>query len=137
MRGADVTQDGLFTYTTLEAMVPAAHPLRPIREILDRALREMDRTFAAMYADSGRDSIPPEQLLRGLILQARRTGSPRTAAIATSGSRSATRSTNASATACCTSTTTPGPERPTATAKKTAPQPSTSGRSIRSHRRRR
>lgn len=70
MRGADVTQDGLFTYTTLEAMVPAAHPLRPIREILDRALREMDRTFAAMYADSGRDSIPPEQLLRGLILQA-------------------------------------------------------------------
>jgi len=70
MRGADVTQDGLFCYTTLEAMVPPTHPLRPIREILNSALREMDPTFAAMYADSGRDSIAPEQLLRGLILQA-------------------------------------------------------------------
>lgn len=70
MRGADVTQDGLFTYTTLEAMVPPTHPLRAMREILNTALCEMDRTFAAMYAGSGRDSIPPEQLLRGLILQA-------------------------------------------------------------------
>jgi transposase len=70
MRGADVMQDGLFCYTTLDDMVPAQHPLRAIREILNTALREMDRTFAAMYADSGRDSIPPEQLLRGLILQA-------------------------------------------------------------------
>ena len=70
MRGVDVTQDGLFTYTTLEAIVPPMHPLRPISEILNTALREMDRTFAAMYAASGRDSIPPEQLLRGLVLQA-------------------------------------------------------------------
>ena len=70
MRGSDVTQDGLFTYTSLEQMVPQEHPLRPIREILNRALREMDRTFAAMYAGSGRDSIAPEQLLRGLVLQA-------------------------------------------------------------------
>jgi transposase len=65
-----MTQDGLFTYTTLEAMVPPTHPLRPIREILNTALREMDRTFAAMYGHSGRDSIAPEQLLRGLVLQA-------------------------------------------------------------------
>jgi transposase len=70
MRGVDVTQDGLFTYTTLEAVVPPTHPLRPIRDILNAALREMDRTFAAMYAESGRDSIAPEQLLRGLVLQA-------------------------------------------------------------------
>jgi transposase len=70
VRGADVMQDGLFTYTTLDAMVPPTHPLRPIRDILNTALREMDRTFEAMYADSGRDSIPPEQLLRGLVLQA-------------------------------------------------------------------
>lgn len=69
MRGADVMQDGLFCYTTLEAMVPQKHPLRAIREILNTALHEMDGTFAAMYADSGRDSIPPEQLLRGLVLQ--------------------------------------------------------------------
>lgn len=70
MRGADVTQESMFTYLTLTDYVPETHPLRPIREIVNTALREMDRTFAAMYADSGRDSIPPEQLLRGLILQA-------------------------------------------------------------------
>lgn len=69
MRGADVTQDGMFSYLTLEDYVPKDHPLRPIREIVNAALREMDETFAAMYADSGRDSVPPEQLLRGLILQ--------------------------------------------------------------------
>ena len=69
MRGADVTQDSLFSYMTVSKFVPPEHPLRPIRAILNEALREMDETFAAMYADSGRDSIPPEQLLRGLVLQ--------------------------------------------------------------------
>ena len=58
--------DGLFCHTTLDlTMVPQKHPLGAIREILNTALHEMDGTFAAMYADSGRDSIPPEQLLRG------------------------------------------------------------------------
>jgi transposase len=70
MRGADVTQERLFSYVTPEAFVPKAHPLRPIREIVNVALREMDRTFEAMYAPLGRESIPPEQLLRGLLLQA-------------------------------------------------------------------
>lgn len=70
MRGADVTQDGLFAYMTVSEFVPPTHPLRPIQEIVNAALREMDATFEAMYSDSGRDSIPPEQLLRGLILQA-------------------------------------------------------------------
>jgi transposase len=69
MRGADVTQDSMFTYQTLGDYVPAGHPLREIREIVNPALREMGATFEAMYADSGRDSIAPEQLLRGLILQ--------------------------------------------------------------------
>lgn len=69
MRGADVTQERLFSYVTPEAFVPHAHPLRPIREIVNAALREMDGTFAAMYAPGGRESIPPEQLLRGLLLQ--------------------------------------------------------------------
>ena len=69
MRGADVTQESMFSYLTLTDYVPETHPLRAIREIVNAALREMDETFAAMYADSGRDSIPPEQLLRGLILQ--------------------------------------------------------------------
>lgn len=70
MRGADVMQESLFTYMTLNDFVPANHPLRPIREIVNAALTAMDETFDAMYADGGRDSIPPEQLLRGLILQA-------------------------------------------------------------------
>ena len=69
MRGADVTQESMFAYATLGDFVPAEHPLRPIREILNAALREMDETFAAMYSEFGRESIPPEQLLRGLILQ--------------------------------------------------------------------
>jgi transposase len=69
MRGADVTQENMFTYVTLGDLVPAEHPLRPIREILNTALREMDELFAKMYSEFGRESIAPEQLLRGLILQ--------------------------------------------------------------------
>jgi transposase len=69
MRGTDLTQDSLFSYLTLEDYVPRAHPLRSIRVIVNAALREMDEMFAAMYADAGRDSTPPEQLLRGLVLQ--------------------------------------------------------------------
>jgi hypothetical protein len=64
MRGADVTQESVFSYLTLTDYVPEAHPLRAIREIVNEALRGMDKTFAAMYADSGRDSIPPEQFAR-------------------------------------------------------------------------
>ena len=69
MRGADVTQERLFSYVTPSDFVPESHPLRAIREIVNTALREMEATFAVMYAESGRESIPPEQLLRGLILQ--------------------------------------------------------------------
>lgn len=69
MRGADVTQDSMFSYLTLEDYVPKAHALRAIREIVNTALCAMDATFAAMYRDCGRDSIAPERLLRGLILQ--------------------------------------------------------------------
>jgi transposase len=69
MRGADVMQEILFTYKTLGNFVPAEHPLRPIREIVNAALTNMDEIFARMYAASGRDSIPPEPLLLGLILQ--------------------------------------------------------------------
>lgn len=70
MRGVDVTQERMFSYVTPENFVPQAHPLRAIREIVNAALREMDGTFARMYAALGRESIPPEQLLRGLLLQA-------------------------------------------------------------------
>jgi transposase len=69
MRGADFMQDTLFTMRSLDSFVPADHPLRPVREILNTALKAMDRLFAAMYAKSGRDSIAPEKLLRALMLQ--------------------------------------------------------------------
>ena len=69
MRGADFMQDTLFSTRSLESFVPSDHPLRPIRELLNTALVQMDRVFDAMYAKSGRDSIAPEKLLRALTLQ--------------------------------------------------------------------
>ena len=70
MRGADVTQEGLFVTRKTADYVPADHPLLTIREILNRALRDMDLLFESIYAEDGRSSIPPEWLLRGLVLQA-------------------------------------------------------------------
>ena len=70
MRGADVTQEGLFVVRQTADYVPAEHPLLAIREILNRALREMDVLFESMYENKGRYSVPPEWLLRGLVLQA-------------------------------------------------------------------
>jgi len=70
MRGADVTQEGLFIVKKTSDYVPAEHPLIAIREIVNTALCEMDRLFDSMYDERGRYSVPPEWLLRGLILQA-------------------------------------------------------------------
>lgn len=70
MRGADVTQEGLFIVRKTSDYVPSAHPLIAIREIVNAALREMDRLFESMYEERGRYSVPPEWLLRGLVLQA-------------------------------------------------------------------
>lgn len=70
MRGPDATQEGLFVTRQTLDYVPADHPLLAIREILNRALREMDLLFESIYEDRGRYSVPPERLLRGLVLQA-------------------------------------------------------------------
>lgn len=70
MRGADVMQEGLFSFKRLEEFVPADHPLRGIRAILNTALVRLNADFNAMYAPTGRDSIAPEKLLRALVLQA-------------------------------------------------------------------
>jgi len=70
MRGADVTQEGLFVTRKTADYVPANHPLVAIREILNRALRDMDLLFESIYEERGRYSVPPEWLLRGLLLQA-------------------------------------------------------------------
>lgn len=70
MRGADVTQEGLFVTRKTADYVPAGHPLVAIREILNQALRDMDLLFESIYDERGRYSVPPEWLLRGLVLQA-------------------------------------------------------------------
>jgi transposase len=69
MRGADVHQEGLFSYLSPESRIPKRHPLRPIRTMVDRALGELCGQLEAMYAVAGRPSIPPEKLLRALLLQ--------------------------------------------------------------------
>ena len=69
MRGSDERSDFLFSYVSPEQRVPADHPMRPIRRIVDAALGRLSPRFDAMYTDFGRPSIPPEQLLRALLLQ--------------------------------------------------------------------
>lgn len=59
----------MFSYRTLEDRIPRSHPLRDIRKIVDVALGEPSGTFDGMYAETGRPSIPPEQLLPALLLQ--------------------------------------------------------------------
>lgn len=70
MRGHDQTSGHLFSYLDLEARVPANHPLRTIREIVNDVLVSLSPDFEAMYSRLGRPSIAPEQLLRALLLQA-------------------------------------------------------------------
>src|SRR5216684_1270981 len=71
MRGSDEQTGSLFSYVDLEARVRRDHPLRPIREIANAALADLSEDFAALYpAKLGRPSIPPERLLRAMLLQA-------------------------------------------------------------------
>src|SRR5687768_1173800 len=70
MRGSDERSGALFSYVDLEARVPRGHPLRTIRVIVNDALAGLSPSFHALYARIGRPSIPPEQLLRALLLQA-------------------------------------------------------------------
>jgi transposase len=70
MRGYESHQAGLFSYVSPEARVPADHPLRAIRVDADEALRRMSRVFNQMYADGGRQSVPPETLLKSTLLMA-------------------------------------------------------------------
>jgi transposase len=69
MRGDDQEPDGMFSYVSMEARIPADHPLRAMRELMDAALRELSPRFALMYAKTGRPSIAPEKLLRAQLLQ--------------------------------------------------------------------
>lgn len=70
MRGGDTQQGHMWSYIRPEQRVPQDHPLRPIRGMVDQALKELSPRFALLYSHTGRPSIPPEQLLRALLLQA-------------------------------------------------------------------
>jgi transposase len=69
MRGEESSQDGLFSYVSLEQRVPQDHPLRSIRRLTDRVLASLDADFDQLYASTGRPSIAPESMLRALLLQ--------------------------------------------------------------------
>jgi transposase len=70
MRGHDEQQEGIFSYISPEKRVPVDHPLRRVRTMADRALKELSPKFQQMYSHHGRPSIAPEKLLRALVLQA-------------------------------------------------------------------
>ena len=60
MRGTFEDQGGLFSYVSAESRVPAAHPLRKVRELVRDVMKELSRGFARLYAKEGRPSVPPE-----------------------------------------------------------------------------
>jgi len=62
-------QEALFTVAKLEDFVPAEHPLRPIRLLVNEALNRLNGLFNTIYADGGRASIAPEKLLRAMLVQ--------------------------------------------------------------------
>jgi transposase len=69
VRGDEKCQEGFIMLTSLEDRIPACHPLRPIRRMVDRALSQMSPLLDALYAERGRVSIPPEYLLRAQLIQ--------------------------------------------------------------------
>src|SRR5829696_5046772 len=70
MRGLDHQSGSLFSYIDLEKRIRPDHPLRTIRRLVDDALASLERTFTDLYAALGRPSIPPERLLRAMLVQA-------------------------------------------------------------------
>ena len=70
MRGWDLRSEVLFSYVNCAARVPKDHPLRTILRIVDEALAALSPEFEGLYAKFGRPSIPPERLIRALLLQA-------------------------------------------------------------------
>jgi len=69
MRGADITQENLFSTVHLDTFIPKEHPLRPIRTLFNEAMKRIGWLFDTAYSDNGRESIPPERLLRAQLLQ--------------------------------------------------------------------
>jgi transposase len=70
MRGKETKQSSMLCLLSPESVVPASHPIRAIKQLADAALRSLESTFDAMYAATGRPSIPPERLLKASLLMA-------------------------------------------------------------------
>jgi transposase len=70
MRGTDTKQSSMFCLLSPESRVPQGHPLRPIKSMCEAVLKELSSTFDAMYSLDGRDSVPPERLLKATVLMA-------------------------------------------------------------------
>jgi len=70
MRGENQSTQSMFCYVSPETMVPKDHPLRPLKVMVDAALKEISVHFDAIYSHTGRPSIPPEKLLKASLLQA-------------------------------------------------------------------
>jgi len=70
MRGQDDRSEGFFSYVRLEERIPADHPLRPIKALVDETLGALNKRFEGLYSTMGRPSIAPEMLLRATLLQA-------------------------------------------------------------------
>jgi len=68
MRGDNNQQEAMLSYVSPEKRVPADHPLRPIRKMVDEILKKMSPQFAKLYSDVGRPSIAPERLLTPFLL---------------------------------------------------------------------
>jgi transposase len=69
MRGTDSQQAAMFSYLSPEQRVPPDHPLRPIRAMAETVLKGLSPQFTNLYSHTGRPSIPPEKLLRALLLE--------------------------------------------------------------------
>ena len=69
MRGADETSGSLFSYVDLEARIPARHPLRRIRQVVNEALASLDGEFGGLCTDFGRPPVAPERLIRASLIQ--------------------------------------------------------------------
>ena len=76
MRGTDKSSGSLFSYVDLEARIPAHHPLRKIRQVVNDALASLDAAFDALYTDFGRPSTTPERLIRASLIRSSTRSAP-------------------------------------------------------------
>jgi transposase len=69
LRSSDMKQQVFFSFKSIEERIPEDHPIRPLKKLVDEALEKLSKDFARLYSKTGRPSIPPEQLLRALLVQ--------------------------------------------------------------------